>query len=316
MPDVSGVVVVNKPSGPTSFDVVRRVKGLFKSKRVGHTGTLDPTATGVLPICVGAATKMAGFIAEGEKEYEATVRFGQVTDTQDAAGRVLETKPVDGLSEDGVREALRSFVGLIEQTPPMYSARKIEGKRLYELARAGEEVDRVPRSVNVDEARVTFFQPPDCGIFVRCSKGTYLRTLAHDLGTRLGFGAHLRDLRRVRVGPFGIDESVGLDELMAAAKESRDALTRYLKPLDRALSDLAELRMDIQLSRRVAHGHTPGPADLSRLRAPPYPRGRRVRLVDPAGQVLAVAESDGVGTLKLLRVLAHGDLPPERHFDD
>jgi len=316
MPDVSGVVVVNKPSGPTSFDVVRRVKGLFKSKRVGHTGTLDPTATGVLPICVGAATKVAGFIAEGEKEYEAIVRFGQVTDTQDAAGRVLETKPIDGLSEDRVREALRSFVGLIEQTPPMYSARKIEGKRLYELARAGEEVDRVPRSVNVDEARVTFFQPPDCGIFVRCSKGTYLRTLAHDLGTRLGFGAHLRDLRRVRVGPFGIDESVGLDELMAAAKESRDALTRYLKPLDRALSDLAELRMDVQLSRRVAHGHTPGPADLSRLRAPPYPRGRRVRLVDPAGQVLAVAESDGVGTLKLLRVLAHGDLPPERHFED
>jgi len=316
MPDVSGVVVVNKPSGPTSFDVVRRVKGLFKVKRVGHTGTLDPTATGVLPICVGAATKVAGFIAEGEKEYEATVRFGQVTDTQDAAGRVLETRPVDALSEDRVREALRSFVGLIEQTPPMYSARKVEGKRLYELARAGEEVERVPRAVNVDEARLTFFQPPDAGIFVRCSKGTYLRTLAHDLGTRLGCGAHLRDLRRVRVGPFSLDESVGLDELMAAAKESRAALARYLKPLDRALSDLAELRMDTQLSRRVAHGHTPGPADLSRLRAPPYPRGRRVRLVDPAGQVLAVAESDGVGTLKLLRVLAHGDLPPERHFDD
>jgi tRNA pseudouridine55 synthase len=316
MPDLSGVVVINKPSGPTSFDVVRRVKGLFKVKRVGHTGTLDPTATGVLPICIGAATKVAGFIAEGEKEYEATVRFGQVTDTQDAVGRVVETRPVDGLTEDRVREALRSFVGLIEQTPPMYSARKIEGKRLYELARAGEEVERVPRAVNVDEARLTFFQPPDCGIFVRCSKGTYLRTLAHDLGMRLGFGGHLRDLRRVRVGPFSLDESVGLDELMAAAKEGREALTRYLKPLDRALSDLAELRMDVQLSRRVAHGHTPGPADLLRLRAPLYPRGRRVRLVDPTGQVLAVAESDGVGTLKLLRVLAHGDLPAERHFDD
>jgi tRNA pseudouridine55 synthase len=316
MPEPSGVVVVNKPSGPTSFDVVRRVKGLYKVKRVGHTGTLDPTATGVLPICVGSATKVAGFIAEGEKEYEATVRFGQITDTQDSAGRVLETRPVDGLTEDRVREALRSFVGLIEQTPPMYSARKVEGKRLYELARAGEEVERVPRTVNVDEARVTFFQPPDCGIFVRCSKGTYLRTLAHDLGMRVGCGAHLRDLRRLRVGPFGIDDSVGLDELMAAAKESRDQLTRYLKPLDRALADLAELRMDPQLSRRVAHGHTPGPADLSRLRAPPYPRGRRVRLVDPSGNVLAVAESDGVGTLKLLRVLAHGDLPQERHFDD
>jgi tRNA pseudouridine55 synthase len=316
MPDLSGVVVVNKPSGPTSFDVVRRVKGLFKAKRVGHTGTLDPTATGVLPICVGEATKVAGFIADGEKEYEATVRFGQITDTQDAAGRVLETRPVEGLTEDRVREALRSFVGLIEQTPPMYSARKIEGKRLYELARAGEEVEREPRTVNVDEARLTFFQPPDCGIFVRCSKGTYLRTLAHDLGALLGPGAHLRELRRVRVGPFGIDESVGLDELMATAKLGRDELARHLKPLDRALEGLAELRLDPHLSRRVAHGHTPGPADLSRLRAPPYPRGRRVRLVDPTGQVLAVAESDGVGTLKLLRVLAHGELPPERPFDE
>jgi len=316
MPDFSGVVVVNKPSGPTSFDVVRRVKGLFKAKRVGHTGTLDPTATGVLPICVGEATKVAGFIADGEKEYEATVRFGQVTDTQDAAGRVLETRPIEGVTEDRVREALRSFVGLIEQTPPMYSARKIEGKRLYELARAGEEVERAPRTVNVDEARMTFFQPPDCGIFVRCSKGTYLRTLAHDLGARLGCGAHLRELRRVRVGPFGIDESVGVDELMAAAKQGRDELARYLKPLDRALEGLAELRLDAQLTRRVAHGHTPGPADLSRLRAPPYPRGRRVRLVDPAGHVLAVAESDGVGTLKLLRVLAHGELPQERQYDD
>ena len=316
MPDLSGVVVVNKPSGPTSFDVVRRVKGLFKVKRVGHTGTLDPTATGVLPICVGEATKVAGFIADGEKEYEATVRFGQVTDTQDAAGRVLETRPVEGVTEDRVREALRSFVGLIEQTPPMYSARKIEGKRLYELARAGEEVERAPRAVNVDEARMTFFQPPDCGIFVRCSKGTYLRTLAHDLGARLGPGAHLRELRRTRVGPFGIDESVGVDELMAAAKQGRDELARYLKPLDRALEGLAELRLDPQLSRRVAHGHTPGPADLSRLRAPPYPRGRRVRLVDPSGHVLAVAESDGVGTLKLPRVLSHGELPPERHYDD
>ena len=316
MPDLSGVVVVNKPSGPTSFDVVRRVKGLFKAKRVGHTGTLDPTATGVLPICVGEATKVAGFIADGEKEYEATVRFGQVTDTQDAAGRVLETRPIEGLIEDRVREALRSFVGLIEQTAPMYSARKIEGKRLYELARAGEEVERAPRTVNVDEARMTFFQPPDCGIFVRCSKGTYLRTLAHDLGARLGCGAHLRELRRVRVGPFGIDESVGVDELMAAAKQGRDELARYLKPLDRALEGLAELRLDAQLTRRVAHGHTPGPADLSRLRAPPYPRGRRVRLVDPAGHVLAVAESDGVGTLKLLRVLAHGELPQERQYDD
>jgi tRNA pseudouridine55 synthase len=318
MPESSGVVVVNKPSGPTSFDVVRRVKGLFKVKRCGHTGTLDPTATGVLPICVGDATKVAGFIADGEKEYEATVRFGEVTDTQDAAGRVLHTRPIDQLTEDRVREALLGFVGLVEQTPPMYSARKVEGRRLYDLARAGEEVDREPRTVSIDEARLVRFQPPDCDIFVRCSKGTYLRTLAHDLGERIGCGAHLRALRRVRVGSFGIDEAVGLDTLMSAARTGREDLERHLLPVSRALDGLAELRLDPQLSRRVAHGHTPGPADLSRLRAPPYPRGRRVRLVDPEGRVLAVAESDGVGTLKLLRVLVAGasGTVAARHFEE
>jgi len=304
--DLSGVVVVDKPSGPTSFDVVRRVRGLFKTKRAGHTGTLDPTATGVLPICIGEATKVASFISEGEKEYDATVRFGESTDTQDAAGRTLATRPVGDLTEARVATALQGFVGLIEQTPPMYSARKVDGRRLYELARAGEEVEREARQVHVGEARLTFFRPPDAGIFVRCSKGTYLRTLAHDLGERLGCGAHLRELKRVRVGPFALEDSVGLDTLMSAAKEDRAQLQRFVLPVSRALADLDELRLDVQLARRVAHGHAPGPADLSRLRAPPFSRGRKLRLVDPEGRVLAVAESDGVGTLKLLRVLVSG----------
>jgi tRNA pseudouridine55 synthase len=304
--ELCGVVVVDKPSGPTSFDVVRRVKGLFKTRRCGHTGTLDPTATGVLPICIGDATKIASFISEGEKEYDAVVRFGVITDTQDSAGRTLETRPLDGLTEERVRRALDGFVGLVEQTPPMYSARKIEGKRLYELARAGEEVEREPRQVYIAEARLLWFRPPDAGIFVRCSKGTYLRTLAHDLGEKVGCGAHLRELKRMRVGPFTLEDSVGLDTLMATAKESRDELARFVHPVSRALAELAELQLDIQLARRVAHGHAPGPADLSRLRAPPYPRGRKIRLVDPNARVLAVAESDGVGTLKLLRVLLSG----------
>jgi tRNA pseudouridine55 synthase len=304
--DACGVVVVDKPSGPTSFDVVRRVKGLFKAKRCGHTGTLDPIATGVLPICIGDATRIASFISEGEKEYDGVVRFGQSTDTQDSAGRTLNTRPVDGLTEERVAEALRGFVGLIEQTPPMYSARKVDGKRLYELARAGEEVEREARQVHIDEARLLFFRSPDAGIFVRCSKGTYLRTLAHDLGEKLGCGAHLRELKRVRVGPFGLEDSVGLDTLMSTAKESREELSRFVHPVSRALADLAELQLDTQLARRVAHGHAPGPADLSRLRAPPYPRGRKIRLMDPGARVLAVAESDGVGTLKLLRVLLAG----------
>jgi tRNA pseudouridine55 synthase len=298
------VVVVDKPSGPTSFDVVRRVKGLFKTRRCGHTGTLDPTATGVLPICIGDATKVASFVSEGEKEYDAVVRFGEVTDPQDSAGRTVETRPLGDLSEERVRKELAGFVGLVEQTPPMYSARKVDGKRLYELARAGEEVEREARQVHIDEARLTFFRPPDAGVFVRCSKGTYLRTLAHDLGQRAGCGAHLRSLKRVRVGPFSLEDSVGLDTLMAAAKEKQ--LGKYVFPIVRALDELAELKLDVTMARRVAHGHAPGPADLSRLRAPPFPRGRKVRLIDPEGRVLAVAESDGVGTLKLLRVLVSG----------
>ena len=316
MAELSGVVVVNKPSGPTSFDVVRRVKGLFKTRRCGHTGTLDPTATGVLPICIGDATKVAGYVSDGEKEYDAVVRFGETTDTQDAAGKVLETKPFDGVTEARVVEELRSFVGLVTQLPPMYSARKVDGKRLYESAREGVEVERESRTVHIEEARVTFFDLPDAGVFVRCSKGTYLRTLAHDLGARLGCGAHLHQLRRVRVGPFGIDEAVGLDTLMAAARSGD--LEKYLLPLARALDGLAELRLDPAIARRVAHGHAPGPSDLTRLRAPPYPRGRKVRLTDSSGAVLAVAESDGVGTLKLLRVLVAGskDLAPSRYDGD
>ena len=306
MAELSGVVVVDKPSGPTSFDVVRRVKGLFKTRRCGHTGTLDPTATGILPICIGDATKIASFVSDGEKEYDAVVRFGETTDTQDAAGRTQETRPLGDLTEERVREELKAFVGLVEQTPPMYSARKVDGKRLYELARAGEEVEREARQVHIDEARMISFAPPDVGIFVRCSKGTYLRTLAHDLGQRLGCGAHLRRLKRVRVGPFAMEDSVGLDTLMAAAKEGRAQLEKYLLPVSRALDELAELRLDIDLARRVAHGHAPGPSDLSRLRASPFPRGRKVRLLDPEGRVLAVAESDGVGMLKLLRVLVSG----------
>jgi tRNA pseudouridine55 synthase len=304
--EASGVVVVDKPSGPTSFDVVRRVKGLFKVKRCGHTGTLDPIATGVLPICIGDATKIATFVSEGEKEYDAVVRLGETTDTQDSAGRTLVTRPVEGIGEEQVREALKGFVGLIEQTPPMFSARKVEGRRLYELARAGEEVEREPRQVHIDEARLLSFRPPDAAIFVRCSKGTYLRTLAHDLGERLGCGGHLRSLQRGRVGPFSLEDSVRLDTLMAAAKEGREGLERFVHPIARALSEMAELRIDAQLARRVAHGHAPGPADLSRLKAPPFARGRKVRLIDPEDRVLAVAESDGVGTLKLLRVLVSG----------
>ena len=304
---LSGILVIDKPSGPTSFDVVRRVRTLLKVKKAGHTGTLDPIATGVLPICIGDSTKLASYVTEGEKEYECTVRFGESTDTQDSAGKTLETKPVDGLTSEKIEAALGAFRGEIDQLTPMYSARKVDGKRLYELAREGKEVERKTSKITIDEARLDSFALPDAKIFIRSSKGAYMRTLAHDLGAALGTGAHLKSLRRVRTGPFTLEGAIALDVLMKLAQEGRrDEIERHLFPPHVALSELAELRLDERMVRQVLHGRALNPSDLVRLKAPPLPRGRRVRIAGPEGEVLAVGESDGMGTVKLLRVLAHG----------
>jgi tRNA pseudouridine55 synthase len=288
---MDGVLVIDKPKGPTSFDVVRQVRTLLKTKKAGHTGTLDPMATGVLPICLGEATKVAGFITEGDKAYDATVRLGVETDTQDAEGKVLAERPVPQLTAALLEAALAPFRGTFAQVPPMYSAVKVDGKRLYELARAGEEVERASRQVTVYELTLRDFNATTLQLSVRCSKGFFVRTLAYDLGRALGCGAHLSALRRTMSGPFVLGQSLPLAELGTLAQD-REAVARRLLPLSEALTHLPAVKVSAADATRVSHGVP--------VEAPPTPG--RVRVLGPDGAVLAVAEVVN-GRLRYLRVL-------------
>jgi tRNA pseudouridine55 synthase len=211
------VVAVDKPAGMTSHDVVARVRHLLGGAKVGHAGTLDPDATGVLVLCIGKATKISSFLMAGQKEYRGIGRLGVRTDTQDASGAVLEERPVTA-SPDDVRLASERFVGRIEQIPPMYSAVKVEGQKLYRLARKGVEVERAPRPVFVESFEIGSVDLPDFEFHLKCSKGTYVRTVLHDLGEALGCGGHLVRLTRSRQGTFTLDEA-----LPWAAVEGPDA---------------------------------------------------------------------------------------------
>jgi len=211
---VSGVLIVDKPKGMTSHDVVASVRRRFGLKKVGHAGTLDPMATGVLVLLVGRATKLSSSLVLDDKEYEGTLRLGKRTRTGDSEGETIETHDVPPLSEMSVREAFGSFSGMIAQVPPMFSALKKDGRKLYELARSGVEVERAPRNVTILSIDVKEVRMPDISFSVSCSKGTYIRTLADDIGQRLGCGAHLIALRRSRSGNFTIESAVPFDKLM------------------------------------------------------------------------------------------------------
>jgi tRNA pseudouridine55 synthase len=212
--EYDGVLLIDKPSAHTSHDVVARVRGILRMKRVGHAGTLDPMATGLLVLLLGKATKLSQYLMSVDKTYAGSVKLGQVTNTQDAEGDVLETRPVPELTEDAARAALRGMVGDQYQTPPMFSAIKIKGVPLYKSARAGEEIEREARFIRVKRFELTRWAPPDTLDFVvDCTKGTYVRTLAHDLGQKLGCGAHLSALRRISSGALNVDRAVTLETL-------------------------------------------------------------------------------------------------------
>jgi tRNA pseudouridine55 synthase len=213
--ELDGVLLVDKPTDHTSHDVIARLRGKLKMKRIGHAGTLDPMATGVLVVLVGKATRASQYLMSLDKEYAGTIKLGQVTNTQDAEGEILETRPVPPLTEAEVRAATQSFVGDQYQTPPMFSAIKIEGVPLYKMARKGEEIEREPRFVRVSSFEVTRFASPEIDFVLRCSKGTYVRTIAHDLGAKLGCGGHLSALRRTATGKFAIAQCLTLDEIQA-----------------------------------------------------------------------------------------------------
>ncbi len=234
--ELEGVLLVDKPTDHTSHDVVARVRRALQMRRVGHAGTLDPMATGLLIMLIGKATKISQYLISLDKEYEGTIELGKVTDSQDAQGRMLETRPVPELTEPELRKAMAGFLGDQYQTPPMYSAIKIDGVPLYKSARKGEEVEREPRFVRVSEFELTRFGLPSFDFRLRCSKGTYVRTIAHDLGQRLGCGAHLSALRRTATDKFNISQAVTLD---AIEQMTRAEIEKRLIPMHEAAPRVA-----------------------------------------------------------------------------
>jgi tRNA pseudouridine55 synthase len=279
-----GLVVVDKPAGFTSHDVVAKLRKIYGQRRVGHAGTLDPDATGVLLVGLGRVTRLLRFLQATSKAYDGAVRFGVATSTLDAAGDVLDRAPMP-VTREQVEEAARRFVGDIEQVPPMVSAVKIGGRRLHELARAGEDVDRPARQVHIEELTVDAFESgpyPLAQITVECSSGTYIRTLAADIGAALGGCAHLETLRRSRVGSFSLTEAHPLEAIEA------DPAERLLTPAV-AMRDLEQVDVDEDRARGVRHGATFTAGALPTTGDGPY------AVVDHSGTLLAVYERHGAG---------------------
>jgi tRNA pseudouridine55 synthase len=296
---MNAVLVIDKPIGPTSFDVVRKVRRAARMKRVGHGGTLDPAASGVLPICLGEATKLAQFLLDADKQYDFTVCFGVVTDTDDAAGTAIERHDASGVDAAAVRAALAPFRGSITQVPPIYSALKRAGRPLYDYARAGETVEPPPpRAVVIQELELTSFAGATGAAFtMRCSKGTYVRALARDLGRALGVGAHVTALRRTRSGPFSLAEARPLDDVLAvlAAPDSDRTALPLVQPAA-ALRHLEQrvvsetVARDVRLGRRIPMEPSEDASD------------RRICLLDGQGKLVAVAQPRADKKLDLLRV--------------
>ena len=294
-PDRTGLLVLDKSVAMTSHDVVDRVRRRLRVRSAGHLGTLDPGASGLLLVAVGAATRCAPVWQGGEKTYQGTVRFGVVTASQDLDGEVLERHPVD-LDEPRVRAAAASFVGEIEQIPPMVSALKVQGQRLYRLARRGITVERAPRSTRIVSWEWLGFDFPSAEFRVRCSSGTYVRTLVHDLGQKLGTGAALAALRRLRSEPFGLERAIGMSDLDCLSPD--DVWARAGLGMEEALSGWPSLRLDSRGVAAIGHG---APAVIAEQGAPasacgdgsalPIAKGpRSVVFLGPDGEVLALGE--------------------------
>lgn len=249
---MNGIINVYKEKGFTSFDVVAKLRGILKQKKIGHTGTLDPDAVGVLPVCLGNATKLCDMLTDKKKEYIAEFVLGKTTDTQDIWGEVLNEAQVT-CSEEEAREAVASFVGTYEQLPPMYSAIKVDGKRLYELARQGKEVERKTRPVTMYEIEILSMNLPYVSIRVLCSKGTYIRTLCHDIGQKLGCGATMTSLERTMSGQFSKDTAYTLDEI--AAIRDKGELDSILISVDSVFSDLPAMVMADELEKKILNGN-------------------------------------------------------------
>lgn len=280
---VDGVLLLDKSSGMTSNDALQKARRLFSAAKAGHTGTLDPLASGLLPLCFGEATKFAADLLDADKAYHAELLLGVTTTTGDAEGEVLESRPVPAIEAEQLEAVLARFRGPIRQVPPMYSALKRDGRPLYELARQGIEVEREARDVVIHSLVVEHFAGSVLHLAVDCSKGTYIRSLAEDIGSTLGCGAHLTGLRRTRVGDLRLEQAVSLEALQGMAEEVRGAC---LQPLDSLLQSLPAVDLDAMAAARFCHGNpvalVGGGAGKTRV----YAAGRLLGLGDATGDEL------------------------------
>jgi len=295
--NVNGILLLDKPLGMTSNAALQVVKRLFQAGKAGHTGNLDPLATGLLPLCLGEATKISGFLLDSDKRYIGTVKLGVTTRTADGEGDVLETRPVPELDESQVKAVLDRFLGTIQQVPPMHSAVKVNGTPLYKLARQGLEIERKARTVKIYSLTLLRLEGDELDIELRCSKGTYVRTLAEEIGEALGCGAHLSALRRTGSGPFDLSQAISLDELEQTAKQGYEALDSRLLPIEQALTDWPVISLTKNTAYYVQQGQP--------VQVPRAPTSGLVRLQHEDGHFLGVGHilDDGrVAPKRLIRI--------------
>lgn len=280
---VQGILLFDKPLGESSNKALQKVKNIYYASKAGHTGSLDPLATGLLPICFGGATKVSAFLLDADKCYWVRIKLGETTSTGDSEGELLEQRSIESVTAEQVAASIERFHGEIEQVPPMYSALKHKGERLYKLAREGVEVEREPRRVTIHEIRLLNCELPELELEVHCSKGTYIRTLAEDIGAALGCGAHVVGLRRTRVGPFSGERMVDLETLRALAEQGdREALDALLLPVDAALVGWPEVHLNSDSTFYLCQGQP--------VIVPKAPSEGRVRIYDDKDNFIGVGE--------------------------
>ncbi|HFC98028.1 MAG TPA: tRNA pseudouridine(55) synthase TruB [Thermosulfurimonas dismutans] len=306
---LDGVLVLDKPKDMSSTEAVEKIKRLLRVRKAGHGGTLDPFATGVLPICLNRGTKIAQFILEGDKRYEGALELGIITDTYDLTGEVVERRPVPGeLSAEEISRIMEEFVGILEQVPPPYSAAKYKGRPLYQWARKGITVKKEPKRVEVLSFRLLSFQPPRVFFEVYCSKGTYVRSLVHELGLRLGCGATLVELRRTQKGPFTLEQALSMEEIKRL--HAQGELSSRIIPVEEALSFIPALTISSEMARRIRQGRPFSLSVLGNLirlqKVARRPRVPWLRLVTEKGDLVAVTyypdRLSGDGWAEMLRV--------------
>jgi tRNA pseudouridine55 synthase len=288
--NMDGILIVDKPEGITSLDVAREIKRRFDVKKAGHIGTLDPFATGVLPVVINEGTKLVPFLGEGPKEYEATLQLGEETTTDDRSGQVVMSRPWEGVQQEKIKAVIRSFLGKIRQTPPMFSAVKMDGRPLYRLARKGIEVERKEREVEVYGIHIEGIDLPLVHFKVSCSKGTYIRALGRDIGRKIGCGAHLLRLRRTRSGPFTLGEAISWERIKEFSQPS--LFSPWLISLRAALPSLLEVVGDEQLVRKVRLGRKMMVQDLSLQNLPAFEKGECLKICSLEEELVAVLKSE------------------------